>query len=218
MNAKILLLEDDLLFGDSLQDFLEEEGMEVHLCRNGQDAIEMTYERQFDLYLFDINVPLLNGLDLLRELREADDLTPAIYLTSHQDKETMTEGFGNGADDYLKKPFDMDELLLRIMALLRRIKGKPTFCVGTLCMDEEHKTVKLDGKLLTLTVKESQLLALLMRHADKVVTKEMIIAELWSASESVSSGAIRVYINRLKNDLSAHTIENIRGVGYRLVS
>ncbi len=218
MNAKILLLEDDLLFGDSLQDFLEEEGMEVHLCRNGQDAIELTYERQFDLYLLDINVPLLNGLDLLRELRQADDLTPAIYLTSHQDKETMTEGFENGADDYLKKPFDMDELLLRITALLRRIKGKPTFCVGTLCMDEEHRTVALEGKLLTLTVKEFQLLALLMRHADKVVTKEMIIAELWSTSEDVSSGAIRVYINRLKNDLSTQTIENIRGVGYRLVS
>ncbi len=218
MNAKILLLEDDLLFGESLQDFLEEEGMEVHLCRNGQDAIELTYERQFDLYLLDINVPLLNGLDLLKELRQADDLTPAIYLTSHRDKETMTEGFGIGADDYLKKPFDMDELLLRMTALLRRIKGKPTFCVGTLCMDEEHRTVELDGKLLTLTVKEFQLLALLMRNADKVVTKEMIIAELWSTSESVSSGAIRVYINRLKNDLGSQSIENIRGVGYRLVS
>jgi len=218
VKAKVLLLEDDLLFGETLLDFLEEEGLEVHLCRNGQEAIEATYEGLFDLYLLDINVPLLNGLELLKALRQADDTTPAIYLTSHQDKETMTQGFENGADDYLKKPFDMDELLLRITALLRRSKGTLTHCVGPLCLDEEHKTVELDGRVLALTVKEFQLLALMMRHADKVVTKEMIMAELWSASENVSSGAVRVYINRLKNELGPTMIANIRGVGYRLVS
>lgn len=218
MNANVLLLEDDLLFGESLLDFLEEEGMQVRLCRNGQEAIEATYDHQFDLYLLDINVPLLSGLELLKELRQSDDTTPAIYLTSHQDKGTMAEGFGIGADDYLKKPFDMDELLLRITALLRRIKGDQRRCVGTLCIDEEYRSVLLDGRALTLTVKEFQLLSLMMRHAGKVVTKEMIASELWSAAQNVSNGAIRVYINRLKSELGAQMIENIRGVGYRLVS
>ena len=217
MSAKILLLEDDLLLGESVQDFLEEEGYSVFLCRNGQEALDLTYKERFDLYLLDINVPLVDGLSLLRDLRGADDTTPAIYLTSYQDKATLTEGFEIGADDYLKKPFDLDELLLRITALLRRLNVAPKQCLGDLCLDEMHKSVTLAGRQLNLTVKEYRLLALMMRYAEKVVTKEMITAELWSASENVSDGAIRVYINRLKSELGADKIENIRGVGYRLV-
>ena len=187
------------------------------LCRNGQQALDLTYTEQFDLYLLDINVPLINGLSLLRDLRSADDTTPAIFLTSYQDKDTLMEGFEIGADDYLKKPFDMDELLLRITALLRRFKGESIHRFGDLSVDETHKTVTREGKMLNLTVKEYQLLSLLIRHAEKVVTKEMIMTELWSASENISDGAIRVYINRLKSELGADKIENIRGVGYRLV-
>lgn len=217
MSVKILLLEDDLLLGESLQDFLEEEGFAVMLCRNGQEALDLTYKEQFDLYLLDINVPLIDGLSLLRDLRGADDITPAIYLTSHQDKETLAQGFEIGADDYLKKPFDMDELLLRISALLRRFKGGSLHRFGDLSLDETHKTVMRNDKKLNLTVKEYQLLSLLIRHAQKVVTKEMIMTELWSASENISEGAVRVYVNRLKSELGADKIENIRGVGYRLV-
>ena len=217
LSGSILLLEDDLLLGESLQDFLEEEGFEVALCRNGQEALDLSFERQFDLYLLDINVPLLNGLDLLKDLRDADDRTPAIYLTSHQEKSVMAEGFGRGADDYLKKPLDMDELLLRIVALLRRTKGQGVEEVGGLSLDEGHKSISFEGRRLDLTVKEYLLLALMIRHAGKVVTKEMIMSELWSASENISDGAVRVYINRLKSELGAEMIENIRGVGYRLV-
>lgn len=218
MSTRILLLEDDLLFGESLQDFLEEEGFEITLCRNGQEALERTFEESYDLYLLDINVPMVNGLELLGDLRRADDETPAIYLTSHQDKETMTEGFEQGADDYLKKPVDMDELLLRINALLRRSKGKPTKRVGELCLDEAHKTISCNGAMLNLTLKEYQLLSLLMQNSDQVVTKEMIITALWNASEEVSDGAIRVYVNRLKSEVGSMRIENVRGIGYKLVT
>ncbi|MBV5321971.1 MAG: response regulator, partial [Sulfuricurvum sp.] len=120
MLSKILLLEDDLLFGESIVDVLEEEGFEVVLCRNGQSALDETYKNHFDLYLLDINVPLIDGLSLLKELRRANDTTPTIYLTSHQEIEKLTEAFEIGADDYLKKPFNTDELLVRIHALLRR--------------------------------------------------------------------------------------------------
>ncbi len=217
MSSKLLLLEDDLLFGESLVDLLEDEAYTVVLCRNGQEALDATFETQFDLYLLDINVPLIDGLTLLRELRGADDETPAIYLTSHQDKESLSKGFEYGADDYLKKPFDTDELLLRIRALLRRSKGQEQFAVGSLVLDEAHKSISCSGEVLNLSQKEYLLLSLMMRHANQTVTKEMISDALWSSSEPVSDGAMRVYINRLKSEIGSERIENVRGVGYRLV-
>jgi len=218
VSFNILLLEDDLLFGETLQDFLEESDCIVRHCRNGEEALEMTYSNRFDLYLLDINVPLVDGLTLLNELRAANDLTPAIYLTSYTDKETLTKAFENGADDYLKKPFDMDELMLRINALMRRSKGKNRLCVKELCVDDKHKRVTYKDKEIRLAAKEYQLLKLFLNNVDEVVTKEMILESLWNSSESVSDGAIRVYINRLKQELSDFSIENIRGVGYRFVS
>ncbi|MEA1920430.1 MAG: response regulator transcription factor [Campylobacterota bacterium] len=218
MSFKILLLEDDLLFGETLQDFLEEEGCEITLCRNGEEALETIYANRFDLYLLDINVPLIDGLTLLSELRSANDITPAIYLTSYNDKETLAKAFENGGDDYLKKPFDMDELLLRIHALMRRAQGERKLCIKELCIDDKYKRVMYKEQELRLATKEYQLLRLLMRHVGEVVTKEMIIEALWNASQSVSDGAIRVYINRLKHELDDFSIENIRGVGYRFVS
>ncbi len=218
MSYNILLLEDDLLFGETLQDFLEESDCIVTHCRNGEEALEMTYENRFDLYLLDINVPLVDGLTLLSELRSANDSTPAIYLTSYTDKETLARAFENGADDYLKKPFDMDELILRINALMRRTKGKSKLCVKELCVDDKHKRVTYKDKEIRLAAKEYQLLKLFLNNVNEVVTKEMILESLWNSSESVSDGAIRVYINRLKQELSDFSIENIRGVGYRFVS
>lgn len=212
------MLEDDLLFGESIVDVLEEEGFEVILCRNGQEALDETYKNHFDLYLLDINVPLIDGLSLLKELRRANDLTPTIYLTSHQEIETLSQAFEIGADDYLKKPFNTDELIVRIHALLRRSKGKSRQCIGELCLDELHKCILLGGKELQLSLKEYQLMALFIRNAGEIVTKEMIMDTLWNPSEMISDGAIRVYINRLKQEIGSDLIVNIRGVGYRLVS
>ena len=207
-----------MLFGESIVDVLEEEGFEVVLCRNGQSALDETYKNHFDLYLLDINVPLIDGLSLLKELRRANDLTPTIYLTSHQEIEKLSEAFEIGADDYLKKPFDTDELLVRVHALLRRTKGKNRHCVGELCIDELHKCILMEGKELTLSLKEYQLMVLLIHNAGEIVTKEMIMDALWSPSEMISDGAIRVYINRLKQEVGSDLFVNIRGVGYRLVS
>lgn len=217
MSTRILLLEDDLLFGESIADVLEEEGFEVTLCRNGQEALDETFKNHFDLYLLDINVPLIDGLSLLRELRRANDSTPTVYLTSHQEMSVLSQAFDNGADDYLKKPFDTDELIVRIHALLRRTKSKARRCVGELCLDELHKCVLLGGKELPFTLKEYQLMALFIHHAGEIVTKDMIMDALWNPSEMISDGAIRVYINRLKQEIGSDRIVNIRGVGYRLV-
>ncbi|WP_297439877.1 response regulator transcription factor [Sulfurimonas sp.] len=219
MLIRILLLEDDLLFGETLVDLLEEEGHEVSLYLNGQDALDATYEQKFDLYLLDINVPLIDGLSLLSELRKADDDTPAIFLTSHKDKEILERGFLNGADDYLSKPFDNNELLLRLNAVMRRAKKSEPECVGALCHDKLHKGVLYNGERLELSNKEYALLVLLMNHVNEPVPKELIYDELWSSAESGGSdGAIRVYINRLKQLIPSMSIQNIRGIGYKLVS
>jgi DNA-binding response OmpR family regulator len=214
---KILLLEDDPLFAETLIDLLEEEEHEVVHAPNGQSALDLTFTKKFDIYLFDINVPLIDGVTLLKELRDADDVTPAIFLTSHKDKEMLMKGFRSGADDYLTKPFDNDELLLRIQSLLRRVKKDEEECVAYLCHDELHKRVLYKEQELELSKKEYELLILLMKSANKTVSKERIIDELWSRSESGSDGAIRVYINRLKQLLPDMKIENIRGIGYKLV-
>jgi len=215
--TKILLLEDDLLLGETLVDLLEDEDYEVLHFTNGQTALDATFESKFDLYLLDINVPLIDGLSLLSDLRKAEDTTPAIFLTSHKDKESLERGFSSGGDDYIRKPFDNDELLWRIGALLKRTQKDELLSVGKLMHDKVHKTIFYDGEVLELSKKEYEFLLLLMKHVNAAVPKELILDELWSASEGGSDGAIRVYVNRLKSLLPELTIENIRGVGYRLV-
>ena len=218
MLIRVLVLEDDLLLGESLVDLLEDANMEVTHTTNGQIALDTIYNESFDLYLLDINVPLINGVTLLKELRNANDNTPTIFLTSHKEKEMMKDGFISGADDFMTKPFDSDELLFRIKALLKRSRKNNIECINLLCHDEFHKSILYDGVELELAKKEYELLVLFMNYADKTVTKELIMNELWSSSDLPSDGAVRVYINRIKQLVPKINIENIRGVGYRLVS
>lgn len=218
VSIRVLLLEDDLLLAETLTDLLEDNDYEVLHVPNGQKALDTIFNEKFDIYLLDINVPLIDGITLLRELREANDKTPAIFLTSHKDKEVLKSSFMSGADDYITKPFDTDELLLRISALLKRTKVETLECINLLCHDAVHKTIFYDKQELELSKKEYELLLLLMRHVNSAVPKELILDELWSTSESGSDGAIRVYINRIKQLLPQLKIENIRGIGYKLVS
>ncbi len=215
---RVLFLEDDLLFADTIVDLLQENGFEVTHAPNGQSALDATYEQKFDLYLLDINVPLIDGTTLLKELRDSNDTTPAIFLTSHKDKEMLKKSFFSGADDFLTKPFDIDELLLRIKALLKRVKSDHVACVGLLCNDNTHKRILYNKKELDLSKKEYDLLVLLMQHVNNTVPKELILDTLWSRGDGGSDGALRVYINRIKQLIPQINIENIRGIGYRLVS
>ncbi|WP_373073210.1 response regulator transcription factor [Sulfurimonas sp.] len=215
---KILLLEDDILLGETLVDLLEDDGYEVHHFPNGQDALDATFDKKFDLYILDINVPQIDGLTLLKELREAEDNTPAVYLTSHQEKDKLMQGFQNGCDDFIKKPFDNDELLVRISSILKRtMPAKKSECIDKLCHDEVHKRILYNNEELDLSKKEYQLLLLLMKHVNSTVPKELILDELWSIGEGGSDGALRVYINRIKQLLPDVNIQNIRAVGYKLV-
>lgn len=218
MSIKILLLEDDLLFCESLEDFLEEEGFEVVSAHNPHHALDITYTQRFDLYLLDINLPLMNGIEFLDALRQSGDNTPAIFLTSDRDKEVMKEGFLKGCDDYLRKPVDLEELHLRILSVVNRVRGAAKQCVDNICIDREQKRLYKDGDEIEVSQREFELIALFFHNKNKVVSKKMIYEALWNTDEEGSDGAIRVYINRLKKVLGTEKFTNVRGVGYKFES
>ena len=215
---KILVLEDDILFLETLEDFLSDEGFLIQTATNGEEVIELCYENTYDLYLFDINVPKINGIDLLRELRTKNDDTPTIYLTSYKDKEMLTQGFISGCDDYLKKPVDLDELLLRIQSLLKR-SGKSLDEIklnDELSFEPKTRRILKFGDDLYIASKIIDLLELFIERKDTIITKEMIINKLWKYDENYSEGSIRVYINNLKKLIGKEKIKNIKGIGYKI--
>jgi len=216
----ILLLEDDELFTLSLIDYLEEVGkFHVTHANNASKFLEFTYKNRYDLYLLDINLPDINGLDLLKELRISGDETATIFLTSYKDKETLKESFYSGGDDFLTKPFDTDELLLRINSLMKRCKKHSVVNVGNLEFDFDNKTVKKDGTIIKFSLKALDLFELFYQNNHSVVSKEMIIHKLWNTSEEYSEGSLRVYVNNIKklfNDEKLFTISSLRNIGYRI--
>jgi DNA-binding response OmpR family regulator len=207
-------LEDDSLFNETLQDFLEEEGFSLGTALDPYSALELTYERNYDLYLFDVNLPYESGFDLLKKLRQSGDVTPTIFLTSRDDKASLTQGFETGADDYMKKPIDLDELLLRIQALLRRQVRKERMTVGEYSLDMVGKTLFHNNKELDVTKKAVELLVLLVQADGEVVSSDTIKNRLWAAGQNASDGSLRVYITQLKKYFP-DAIVNVRGVGYR---
>ncbi len=215
---KILVLEDDELFASTLEDFLMDEGFEVDIAFDGEECLDLNFKKNYDLYIFDINVPKINGLELLEQLRTSGDNTPSIFLTSYKDKDTLQTAFLNGCDDYLKKPADLDELLLRIKALLKR--NKKQFDIiklsDNLTFNPINKRVYENEIDLNLPIKVLELMELFVENRGEIVTKEMIISKLWATSQEYSEGSIRVYINQIKKLFHRDTILNIKGVGYKI--
>jgi DNA-binding response OmpR family regulator len=212
--SRLLILEDDRLFNETLEDFLDEEGYDIKIALDPYTALELTYQYKFDLYLFDVNLPYENGFSLLHKLRDSGDMTPTIFLTSRDDKSSMVEGFNMGADDYMKKPIDLDELLLRIKALLRRQIRSDIIELDSYTIDCNAKKLYCNGELLSVTTKAIELLLLLISAKGEVVSIKNIENRLWHVNEDISLGAIRVYITTLKKHFPSN-ITNIRGVGYR---
>ncbi len=215
MSFRLLLLEDDKLFGETIEEFLEEEGYQVDWAVDAKEALEFNYYNRYDLYLFDVMLPDIDGFALLEQLREAEDRTPAIFITSKRAKEDLLKGFSKGADDYLSKPVDLDELSARIKALLRRSYGEDIVEIEGVQVDLAQMRISKDGELLDLNPKEARLLELFLKHRKKIVTKEQIYEYLWKPEEIVSDGALRVYINTLKKIFGKEAISNVRGVGYK---
>jgi DNA-binding response OmpR family regulator len=213
MSVNILLLEDDKLFNETLQDFLEEEGYNLFCALDPYSALDLAYEKNFDLYLFDVNLPYESGFDLLKKLRDSGDTTPAIFITSRSDKESLRDGFESGADDYLKKPIDLDELLLRIEAILRRLIRSDRVTIGEYTLDIKKGKLYLNNTSIEIPKKVITLLRLFVSAQGEIVLLDEIKDKLWATGEEASNGSLRVYITQLKK-LFPNSIENIRGVGY----
>ncbi len=195
--------------GETLQEMLEDEGYTVVWVKDGVEASEVSFEQAFDLYIFDINVPEFNGLELLDSLREAEDKTPAIFISAMVDLETITKAFKVGAEDYLKKPFFPEELLLRIEVKFQQKNADIIY--DDLVYSPETKELKKAGKTLFLSKKQQQLFDLFICNLDKTLETNVILE--YSDIRTVS--ALRVGLNKLKQ-LTGIEIRSLHGVGYRL--
>lgn len=206
---KILLLEDDTILAQTMVQILEEEDYGVTLVEDGEEVIEATYNNKFDLYLFDINVPLLNGLETLKLLRQAKDNTPTFFITALIDIKSTLEGFDCGCDDYIKKPFELDELLARIQSTLKR--KNPLIEYSDIKFDLLESRVLKEGKEVTLGAVEKEIFSLLIRNIDITVNKSTFFDYMNKPSEA----GLRVLISKLKKILDLN-ITNIKGIGYKL--
>jgi len=207
--AGILLLEDDPVLGESLQELLIRNGYDTLWVTDGEAAADAAFGAGFDLYLFDINVPLLNGFDLLGALRDAEDRTPAIFISALRDIDSMTKGFAAGAEDYLKKPFDVDELLLRIKARTHSLGGLLHY--GEVTFNPSEGSVTRQRQNVDLGEIRTAIFRLLISNIGKTIDKTQLLDLL----EQPSDQALRFHISRLKHQLGID-ITNVRGVGYRL--
>jgi DNA-binding response OmpR family regulator len=208
---KILLLEDDLNLRETIEEELEEEGFNITSTDNSDDVLDLTYEEKFDLYLFDVNVIGMNGFKLLEALREAGDETPTIFLTSKNKTTDVIEGFDVGASDYLKKPFDIDELIARMLRFLTKKKSyKISEEVNYL--PESYEVVNRGEKIL-LNQKDAQILDYFINHKNQIVSKEQILDDVYEG-EYITDSTFRGYINKIKSAIGKEHLRNIRGQGY----
>lgn len=213
--ADILLLEDDVTLAESLIFLLEDEGYDTTWVRDGIAAVDSTAARSFDLLLLDVNVPGLDGFSALRALRDAAVDTPALFITALQDTRSLAEGFQSGANDYVRKPFDFDELLIRIKALIRRYyqSSGDRAVLGEFSYSLKRGELYKAETFVPLSEYEQRLVRLFFRHIGKTVDKETILYES-AGGEEASEGALRVRINKLRK--IGLPIRTVKSIGYRL--
>jgi len=212
---KLLLLEDDITLAETLIDLLNDEGYETQWVRDGDAAVDLSYENSFDLMLLDINVPGIDGFATLKILREASIQTPAIFISALNDITSLAKGFEVGANDYIKKPFDFDELLIRIQALIRQSHHSldNIISLDTFTFHIDKSELYKDKEYIPLSNYEQCLVKLLFKELNTTVNKEDILYAL-SQGEEASEGALRVRINKLRK--IGLPIQTVKSVGYRL--
>lgn len=206
---KILLLEDDPILSVTIEDVLEDAGFEVFLCRSAQEAIDLSFDKTFDLYLFDVNLPDMSGFELLKSLREASDQTPTFFITALSDLDSLQKGFDVGANEYIKKPFEPEELLIRIRARVSQTSSSAQIVYKDMIL--LNHGVQKGEKIIDLGEVKYQILKLLITHAGQTVDK----SEFYDVMENPSDQSLRVHMTKLKQALDLE-LTNVRGVGYRL--
>lgn len=219
--SKILLLEDDANLNETITEFLEEEGYDVVRVYDGNEAQDKLYESKYDLLLLDVNTPGINGFELLKEARDANVATPAIFITSLDSVDDLEKGFESGCDDYIRKPFSLKELKIRIETLLKRgffHESKELIAIAkNIAYSIKNNELIIDGKTVPLGHKESKLLKLFMKTEGEVVSHERIYEHLWDFNEEPSDTALRTYIKNIRKMIGKERIVNIKKQGYKFI-
>lgn len=227
VKTQILLVEDDPNLGTLLQEYLEAKGFETKLATDGKKGFDTFCKQPFDLLLLDVMMPVKDGLTLAKEIRVTDKNVPIIFLTAKSMKEDTIEGFNAGADDYITKPFSMDELLVRVNAVLRRSNKQrvhnateTTFNIGSYTFNSETQALIHNGAEQKLTTKESQLMRLLCVHKNDVLDRNFALKTIWQDDNYFNGRSMDVYIAKLRKYLKEDSkveIVNIHGKGFKLL-
>lgn len=225
-NAKLLIVEDDPNLGQILQEYLQVKGFQTRLARDGEEGLQVFRQETFDLCLLDVMLPLKDGFTLGREIREQDKETPIIFLTAKSLKEDTLQGLRLGADDYMTKPFSMEELLLRIRAILKRSQpvspaaSEGPMQVGHFTFYPHQQELRLNGKQMNLTAKEAALLKMLAEHEGRTLNRTEALKAIWHDDSYFNARSMDVYITKLRKILKQDPelqILSVRGEGFKLV-
>ena len=216
--TQILLVEDDETLSELISEYLSEQGYDVTVRADAKAALDTAYERNFDILILDVKLPKGDGFSLLRELRRLGNDTPAIFTTSLNALQDLEIGYKSGCDDYLKKPYELKELLLRIQILLKRkfshVNDEFIELNDGYKFYPSSKTLRQNGQIVNLSNKESELLALFLENKNALLSKETIFEKIWNYGEEPSELSLRVYVKNLRRILGKNAIINRRGDGY----
>jgi DNA-binding response OmpR family regulator len=225
MKISLLLAEDDINLGFVIADQLRSEGYQVSLATDGVEALKRFNEQAYHLCIFDVMMPKKDGFTLAKDIRKINSDIPILFLTAKSMTEDKIEGFNAGGDDYLTKPFSVEELNLRIKSLLKRVNirteipEEKVFNVSNFVFDTENLTLTIDGKVQSLTKKEAQILKLLFKFKNQVLPREVILNTVWGQDDYFVGRSLDVFITKLRKYLKADesiVILNIHGVGFKL--
>ena len=222
----ILLCEDDENLGMLLREYLQAKGYNAELCPDGDAGYKAFIKNKYDICVFDVMMPKKDGFTLAKEIRAINSDVPIMFLTAKNLKDDIFEGFKIGADDYITKPFSMEELVFRIEAILRRTKGKKTkestvYRIGKFTFDTQKQLLSIGDKQTKLTTKENELLALLCSHANEILQRDFALKTIWIDDNYFNARSMDVYITKLRKHLKDDAqieIINIHGKGYKLIT
>jgi len=218
---RALIVEDEPALLEQLKNQIAAEGYSVDIADNGEDAIFMGMEYDYDIVILDIGLPKFDGLEVMKKLREKDRVFPILLLTARSNWQDKVTGLNSGADDYLEKPFQFEELSARINALIRRSAGQasPEIRYGPICLDTVKQLILVNDNVLDVTAFEYKLFEYLLHHPEKVVSKTVLTEHIYAQDFERDSNVIEVFITRLRKKLTEHNcqqcIETVRGRGYR---
>lgn len=219
---KILLVEDDKDLNFITSSRLKKEGYDVTSVYNGLDALNQFTDEKFDLILSDIMMPLCDGFEMARMIRRSDQKIPILFMTAREDKPSKQLGYQIGIDDYIVKPFDMDELIFKIQALARRMKidQKEELRIGNLTMNKEERTVYVEGEEVSFTVREFDILYCLLSFPKKTFTRGKLMEDFWDYDSSATSRTVDVYMAKLRDktkNCDGFEIVTVHGLGYKVI-